>query len=60
MKLPLARVGEEFGTAWRNMQAEAEVAAAWLGEEVEGPLATNVNSAGDGSVSGKTRSLIVE
>ena len=30
------------------------------GEEVEGPLATNVNSAGDGSVSGKTRGLLVE
>ena len=33
-----SRVGEEFGTAWRSLQGEAEAAAAWLGEEVEGPL----------------------
>ena len=55
-----SRVGEEFGTAWRCLQGEAEAAAAWLGEEVEGPLATDVNSAGDGSTSGKTRSALVE
>ena len=55
-----ARVGEEFRTAWMCLQGEAQAAAAWLEEEVEGPLATNVNSAGDGSVSGKTRSLLVE
>ena len=54
------RVGEEFKSAWEYLKGEAEAAAALLGEEVEGPLATDINSAGDGSISGETRSQIVE
>ena len=55
-----SRVGAEFASSWRELQREAVAAAAWVGAEVEGPLAAEVASAGDGSTSGKTRALIVE
>ena len=55
-----SRIGVEFSQSWTELQREAQAAAAWLGGEVEGPLANPVASAGDGSTSGKTRSLIVE
>ena len=55
-----SRVGQEFEAAWRSLKSEAEVAAQWLGQELEGPLAADVASAGETSTSGKTRHLIVE
>ena len=54
------RVGQEFLEAWSTLKVEAEQAAAWLGREVEGPLAEEVSNAGSGSTSGSTRNLIQE
>ena len=54
-----AKVGGEFAESWRALKSEAELAAAWLGRELEGPLAVDLASAGEGS-SGNLRSSIVE
>ena len=54
-----SRVSVEFSDSWRSLKSEAEVAAVWLGGEMEGPLTAEVDSAGQG-YSGKLRSSIVE
>ena len=52
--------GWEFREAWQFLRQEAEVAAEWLGRDVEGPLKEDVESAGEGRTSGETRSMLVE
>ena len=49
------RAGAELRRAWEAMRGEAEQGAEWLGRELEGPLAIQVESAGDGSTTGATR-----
>ena len=57
------RMGEEFRRCWGSMRlqaAEAAHCAQWLEEEMEGPLAVVAHSAGEGSISGATRRLVME
>ena len=54
-----SRVAVEFASSWRVLRAEAEGAAQWLGRELEGPLAAEVSSAGQGC-HGSLRSTILE
>ena len=42
------------------LQREAEDGAAWLGEEMTGPLSGDIASAGEGCSTGETRGKIVE
>ena len=55
-----SKLGQEFKEAWQALQREAEDAAAWLGEEVTGPLSVDVASAGGRCCSGETRGKITE
>ena len=54
------RLGEEFQHCWGRMRLEAAQYAQWLMEELEGPLAIGVASAGEGSISGATRRIVME
>jgi hypothetical protein len=47
------RIGEEFQRCWGRMRLEAA-------EELEGPLAVGAASAGEGSISGGTRRVVME
>jgi hypothetical protein len=54
------RLGEEFKRCWGRMRLEAAQSAQWLDEELEGPLAVDAHSAGEGSTSGGTRRIVME
>ena len=54
------RDGNEIKRIWEKLQLEARASADWLGEDIPGVLATPVEGIGDGSISGVTRSLIME
>ena len=54
------RLGEEFQLCWGRMRLEAAESARWLEEELEGPLAVVAHSAGEGSLSGGTRKVVME
>ena len=54
------RMGEEFRRCWGKMRLAAAEAARWLEEELEGPLALETDSVGEGSTSGATRRLVME
>ena len=54
------RLGEEFQLCWGRMRLEAAESARWLEEELEGPLAVVAHSAGEGSLSGGTRKIVME
>ena len=53
------REGRELQAAWARMQLEAQEAALWLGEVVEGPLAERIEGAGQAQV-GTFRKELVE
>ena len=55
-----SKLGREFEESWAALRREAEEGAAWLGEEVTGPLTVNAASAGEGCCTGATRAKIVE
>ena len=52
--------GSKLQEAWTALQREAEDGAAWLGEEISGPLSVDAASAGEGCSTGETRGRIVE
>ena len=57
------RAGVELAQSWRLLQLESRAGMDFLGEEDEelaGPLAAEVESAGEGSVSGGTRGKLVQ
>ena len=54
------RTGRELSAAWQLLQAEAQEAAAYLGEELTGALAAPVAGLGEGCRTGHTRALVVE
>ena len=54
------RIGEEFRQSWGKLRLEAAQAAQWLEEELEGPLKVHTQSAGEGSITGATRRLVME
>ena len=56
----VGRMGEEFQRCWGRMRLEAAEASRWLEEELEGPLAVGAASAGEGSISGGTRRVVME
>ena len=49
------RTGEEFRRAWSLLRQEAVQSSDYLGKELEGPLAADVEGAGEGSTDGSTR-----
>ena len=53
-------IGEELREIWERIQVEAVESAEWLGEEVPSALDWAVEGIGDGSVSGDSRSKVVE
>ena len=55
-----SKLGQEVNEAWGALQREDQDAAAWLGEEVTGPLSVDVASAGGKCCSGETRGKITE
>ena len=55
-----SKLGQELGNSWVALQQEAEARAAWLGEELTGPLTVNAASAGEGCCTGDTRAKVVD
>ena len=49
------RTGVEFETAWQSLKQEASQSCNYLGKELDGLLAADVQGAGDGSEDGSTR-----
>ena len=54
------RTGRELLNAWSLLQREATESAEYLGLELSGVLAVPVEGAGEGSVDGGTRKLVVQ
>ena len=54
------RDGEELQKVWDTLKKEASDAAQWLERELEGAMAVNFESVGDGSTSGGTRGVMIE
>ena len=54
------RLGEEVRRVWEEVSLEATQGAAWLEEEIDGVLASQVEDFGDGCTSGASRKKIVE
>ena len=52
--------GQELNRVWAALKTEASQAAHWLDRELEGTLAQEVESVGNGSTSGATRGTIME
>ena len=57
---PIVGGEDEFAESWRVLKSEAEIAAQWLGVEVEGPIGADVASAGQGYTPGNLRANLVE
>ena len=55
-----SRTSREFKDAWLALRSEAAQYTSYLGKELEGPLAQEVESAGDCSTDGSTRRKIVQ
>ena len=55
-----ARTGREMREAWQQLQNEARQCYEYLGEEFVGPMAVDVEDAGEGSTDGSTRSLVTK
>ena len=55
-----SRTSREFKEAWLGLRSEAGQYASYLGMELDGPLAQEVESAGDSSVDGSTRKKSVQ
>ena len=53
-------MGEEMILAWEILHGEAQQSAEWLETDLEGTLAANIENIGEGSVTGKTRTRIME
>ena len=54
------KTAREFQACWEGLQGEARDCAAYLGEELDGPLAVPVEGAGEGRVDGSTRALVTQ
>ena len=54
------RTGVELANAWETVQSDARGLVEFLGQELEGTLATEVLGVGEGSVTGSTRKKVVE
>ena len=54
------RTGRELLVSWEILQKEAEQCSTFLGQELDGHLAVQVEGMGEGSVDGKTRRLVVQ
>ena len=54
------KTAREFQACWEGLQGEARDCAAYLGEELDGPLAVPVEGAGEGRVDGSTRVLVTQ
>ena len=54
------REGHELSNTWQAISKEAHDASHWLGEDLSGPLTWEAVEVGDGSTSGKTRSVVNE
>ena len=54
------RTGRELSISWETLQREAEQCSTFLGQDLEGHLAVQVEGMGQGSVDGKTRRLVVQ
>ena len=54
------RSGEELRMAWGKLRMEATQATEWMGMELDGTLAVEVDSAGQGSTDGSTRQKVLE
>ena len=52
------RTGKEFASAWLTLRQEASQSCTYLGNELEGPLAAEVQGAGDGNEDGSSRRKI--
>lgn len=52
--------GREVEIVWNRLQGEARAAHEWLGRDLEGTLSVSARGLGEGSVSGSTRSKIME
>ena len=52
------RTGKEFASAWLILRQEASQSCTYLGNELEGPLAAEVQGAGDGNEDGSSRRKI--
>ena len=53
------RTGRELAEVWTSLREQASQCAAYLSEEIRGPLIENVQNAGGGSRNGSTRRLVV-
>ena len=54
------RTGQELKMAWQQLQEEDQQCADYLQQEINGPLTSNVEAAGEGSVDGSTRRKIMQ
>ena len=54
------QTAREFRTCWEGLQDKAQDCAAYLGEELDGPLAVPVEGAGEGRVDESTRTLVTQ
>lgn len=54
------RTGRKFDLSWKDLQAEARQCSDYLGQELEGYLAAEVEGVGDGTEDGSTRKKLVE
>ena len=54
------RTGVELANAWKSVQSDARGLVEFLGQELNGTLATEVLGVGEGSVTGSTRKKVVE
>ena len=52
------RTAKEFASAWLTLRQEASQSCTYLGNELEGPLAAEVQGAGDGNEDGSSRRKI--
>ena len=52
------RTGSEFAAAWQTLREEASESCQYLDQELQGPLAAEVQGAGSGSVDGSTRRMV--
>ena len=55
-----SRTGTEFASSWGHLQSEALHCADYLGTELEGVLAFNVNDVGEGQTNGSIRAKVTE
>ena len=53
------RTGKELTDAWSAMKQEAQKCSSYLGLEIQGPLSTSVEEAGQGAIDGSTRRKLI-